>query len=548
MTKSYATLFLCFLSFLLPVQQTSGQEALPDSYYRNSLTVLFVDNAGDRNWNTVREKIPEMQFSDKFDNHNLETLFLRRGLRVESEQTSEIAETFRNELIKEDIARRVIAKWYNRQEDGSMDMELVHHRGRFAATDADFVVASSTTRGEAALQDLGNKLVNKSFVLILDLRNIISMDITGNEELKGWNADVKGYLYRIDFNDEVRHAFYETWIYDDDSTQEKERKRAAFMEIDIPLNFVSNVSASISSTQTRRFGTKSQEELLVEMLDKSLDEVIYNLEREVDDFMVVTPLYGRRPLRAKIGLKEGLRTDIRFFVYEHVYNQRSNSVRAVRRGVVRAGAQSDIHDNRHEAYGDMGTSKFYQVSGRRLREGYTLLQKNDLGMEILLGGAFGEIGGGYARFDLRTGRLTGVKALFVYVEGGIDGGDYGGPFLFNFGEEYEEYFTFLRFGGGIAKGFHPTRNTEFRPYVGIGFESASSDSYIEENELSAYYFKLGANLALNVAHNFQIVVGAGSYSFVTEAEDENENVYGDWSDVFQGRSGASVLAGVKIMF
>ncbi len=543
MTKVYTSLFFGFFSFLWIVQQSFGQEsALPDAYYRNSLTVIFVDNTGERHWPAVRQRIPEINFSDKFDNHNLETLFLSRGLRIETGQSAEI---ILNQLIREDIARKVIAKWYNRKEDGSMNMELVHQRGRFAATDADFLVASSTRRGDAALEDLGNKLVNKSFVLILDLRNIISMETSGNNELRGWTADVKGYLYRIDFNDEVRHAFYETWIYDDDSQKETERKRAAFMELDVPLNYVTNVSASITSTQTRRFGTRSQEELLVEMLDKSIDEVIYNLEREIDEFMVVTPLYERRPLRAKIGLKEGLRTDNRFFVYEHVYSQRTNSVRTVRRGVIRAGSQSDIHDNRHEAYGDMGTSGFYQVSGRRLREGYTIVQKNDLGIELMLGGTFGDIGGGYARFDLRTGRFTGVKALFVYVEGGIDGGDFDIPLHDGSGDEF---FTFLRFGGGIAKGFHPTRNTELRPYVGVGLENASSDTHIEELELTAYYFKLGANLALNLTHNFQVVMGVGSYSFVSEAEDENENEYGQWSSVFPGRSGVSLLAGVKFMF
>ncbi|TVQ16306.1 MAG: hypothetical protein EA361_04325 [Bacteroidetes bacterium] len=545
MTKAFITFFLGLFSLLMYAQQQGNPTGIPDSYYRNSLTVLFVDNTGTNHWTTVREKIPQMKFSDKFDNHNLENLFLRQDFRIESESTSETAVTFHNELIREDIARRVIAKWYNRQQDGTMDMELVHQRGRFTATDADFFVASSTRRGDAALQDLGNRLVNRSFVLILDLRNIVSMDITGNEELRGWKADVKGYLYQIDFNDDVRLAFYETWIYEEDSPQEKERKRSAFMELDIPLNYVANAPATLANTQTRRFGTKSQEQLLVEMINSSLEEVIYKLEREVDEFMVVTPLYGRRPPRAKIGLKEGLRTDTRFFVFEHVYNQRTNSVRTVRRGVIRAGAQSDIHDNRHEAYGDMGTSKFYQVAGRRLQEGYTLMQKNDLGMEILLGGAFGEIGGGYARFDLRTGRLIGVKALFVYVEGGVDGGDYGVPLYGGFGIEN---FTFLRFGGGIAKGFHPTRNTEFRPYVGIGLENASSDTHTEDLELTAYYFKLGANMAFNLSHNFQFVVGLGSYSFITEAEDENETVYGDWSDVFPGRSGASVLAGVKFMF
>jgi hypothetical protein len=419
----------------------------------------------------------------------------------------------------------------------------VHQRGRFAATDADFVVAASTRRGDAALEDLGNRLVNKSYVLLLDVRNIISMDLTGNEELRGWTADVRGHLYQVDFNEEVRYAFYETWIYEDDSPEEKARKREAFNKLDIPLHYITSVNTNISSTQTRRFGTKSQDQLLVELMQKSMDEVLYNLERDVDEFKVVTPLYGRRPLRAKIGLKEGLRTDYRFFVYEHVYNRRTNAVAPVLRGVIRADKQSRIHDNRHEAFGDMGTSQFYQVAGRRLREGYTLVQRNDLGFEVTLGGTFGEIGGGYGRLDIRTGRFTGIRALFAYVEAGIDGKEYYSPYLWN-----PEVFTFIRLGGGIAKGFQFTRNIELRPYAGLGFESASSDTFAEDDELTAYYITIGANMALNLKHNFQMVLGLGSYGFITDAETENEVNYGPWDEFFPGRSGPSVLAGFKFMF
>jgi hypothetical protein len=273
-------------------------------------------------------------------------------------------------------------------------------------------------------------------------------------------------------------------------------------------------------------------------VQKVYDELIFNIETQVDDFRVTTALYARRPLRAKIGLKEGLKTDYRFFVYEYVYNSRTNSAEPVRRGVIRAAAQSKIHDNRHEAFGDMGTSQFYQVSGRRLHEGYTLVQKNDFGLEIALGAESGGVGGGYGRLDLRTGRFSGVKALFIYIEAGLDIDSWG-----------NEEFSMLRVGGGLAKGLQLTRNSELRPYIGIGVEAASNDNYEDDDALQAYYFRLGANLALNLTHNFQLLLGAGSYSFVTNAENESGNAPDEpWTYFFPERGGLSMLFGVKFMF
>ena len=540
---SFFVAILCYV--LVSVKLFSAE--LPESYTRNSVTVFFVDYPGANHWSRTREKIPNIEWSDKFDNHNLEILFLRPGFSRENLRIpADVEDAFLNDLKKLDVGRNVITQWYNRKADGTMDMELVHQRGRFAATDADYFAAASTTRGDAALQDMGNELVNKSFVLIIDLRNIRNMSETDDKDnLRGWTSQMSAHLYRVDFNEEIRNAFYETWLYEDDSPEVKRQKREAFESLEFPLEHVANVSlvlpSTINSTQTRRFGTKSDDQLLQELVQKAYDDAIFDLERRVEAFKVVTPLYGRRPLRAKIGLKEGLRTDFRFFVYEHVYNQRSNTVVPVRRGVIRARGSSRIHDNRHEAYGDMGTSDFYQVAGRRLEEGFTIVQRNDMGFEITLGGEAGGLAGFYSRLDYRTGRFTGIRSLFVYVDLGIDSGY--SPFISS------KNFTLLSISGGLAKGMQITRNIELRPYAGFGLESASNDDFSEEDAFSAYFVKPGVNLALNLTHNFQLIMGLSNYVFITDAVNEGGSVPSlPWDSIFSGRSGGSTMFGAKIMF
>jgi hypothetical protein len=172
----------------------------------------------------------------------------------------------------------------------------------------------------------------------------------------------------------------------------------------------------------------------------------------------------------------------------------------------------------------MGTSQFYQVAGRKLDAGFTLQQRNDFGIEVSLGPEIGSVGGIYARLDYRLGRYIGIKAIFVYGEGGFDT-------------------DFLRYGAGIAKGFQLMRNIELRPYIGAGVESTESNS----TSISSLYFRTGANLALNLKHNFQLIGGMGMYGFLGDATDSDGVVYGTWDDLYD-RSGPATLIGIKVMF
>jgi len=169
--RTLCTLILAFLSSgLLLAQDVLKTKEVPTTYDRSSLTVLFVDNASASHWSRVRSKIDSVRFSDKYDNNNINLLYLKAdGLNTSTANRQK-------ELIKEleslSIGRQIIAKWYNRKSDGTMDMELVHQRGRFSATDADFLKAQTSKRGNAMLEEFGNRLVNLSYVLIVDIQDI----------------------------------------------------------------------------------------------------------------------------------------------------------------------------------------------------------------------------------------------------------------------------------------------------------------------------------------------------------------------------------------
>ncbi len=489
----------------------------------------------------MKQKIDSIVFSDKYDNNNYGEKFIPAPF-ARGNVPSTVTETLLTEMTNRKVGKEVISKWYNRQPDGTMSLELIRQRGRFSATDADYIKAQTTKRGNAALEDFGNRLVNLSYVLIIDITKVQTMNETGmGDLLRGFQANVTGYLYKINFDQATKSAFYDTWIYDDDTEEVKAEKLKKFEELEIPISFITQKSTVVSASQPKSDGAKifmkvkSDDELLQDLAQKCYDEVIYQIERDVEEFKVKTAIYETRPIRAKIGLKEGLKTDFRFFVYEFVYNEKSGKPEPKQRGVIRAKGKSKIVDNRKAASGDMGTSQFYQVAGRKLEPGFILQQQNDLGIEALVGGEVGTASGLYVRADYRLGRFIGIRSFYAFGEVGIGSGDSDGTTS-----------AFLSYGGGLAKGFQLTRNVELRPYFSLGVEGTTNDDVYNGEAINTLYFSGGANLALNLKHNFQLVGGFGFNQFTDATDSDGNAIGGSWDDYFD-RSGPAILVGIKIM-
>ncbi len=534
-------------------QNISETKTIPSTYDRSSLTVLILDFGSENHFEGVKESFSKLAFGDKYYRNDIGISVLKPNF-TRAEFSVKPNELIANLLKEQRVAEQIIAHWYSMKDDGSMSLELVHERGMFNATDASYLQAQSTKRGNTALMDYGTRLINLSYILVLDYKDIKTMAEAKIKDMRGWKADVNGYLFKLDYNEEIQNAFYDSWIDETDAPEAKEEKKGKVQQITVPISFVTKVSQPTTSSQaegTTQLGKfvkqKSEKILLEELVQKSYDEVLYFLEKGYEEFRVKTTVYQVRPIRAKIGKKEGLKTDYRFFAYEYVYNEKKNTVEPKFRGVIRA--TSNIVDNRKVASGDMGTTKFYQTAGRRIRAGYLLQQRNDFGASLLVGYENGEVGGLYARVDLRLGRFIGMKATYLYGEIGLQSKEY---INVEWTDENSVYgsasgkATFLRYGAGIAKGFHFARNFELAPYVGAGLETAKYKD--EDEDLSSLYFRVGANLALNLKHNIQLVGGAGVYSFISKASYGDFELEESWTDLFENREGVSAMVGIRIQF
>lgn len=553
MKRTYFVLFLIILGVNSFAQNISETKTIPSTYDRSSLTVLILDFGSENHFEGVKESFSKLAFGDKYYRNDIGISVLKPNF-TRAEFSVKPNELIANLLKEQRVAEQIIALWYSMKDDGSMSLELVHERGMFNATDASYLQAQSTKRGNTALMDYGTRLINLSYILVLDYKDIKTMAEAKIKDMRGWKADVNGYLFKLDYNEEIQNAFYDNWIDETDAPEAKVDKKGKIQQISVPISFITKVSQPTTSSQaegTTQIGKfvkqKSEKILLEELVQKSYDEVLYFLEKGYEEFRVKTTVYQARPIRAKIGKKEGLKTDYRFFAYEYVYNEKKNTVEPKFRGVIRA--TSNIVDNRKVASGDMGTTKFYQTAGRRIRAGYLLQQRNDFGASLLVGYENGEVGGVYGRVDLRLGRFIGMKATYLYGEIGFQSKDYG---TISWTDENgvsgtaSESATFLRYGAGIAKGFHFARNFELAPYVGAGLETAKYKD--EDEDLSSLYFRVGANLALNLKHNIQLVGGAGVYSFISKASYGDFELEESWSDLFENREGVSAMVGIRIQF
>lgn len=482
------------------------------------------------------------------------------------------------ELVLRNVARQEVAAWYRREPDGSLSMDLIHRRGELNATDETFLMANATKRGMDELKDLGRKLISKTYVVALDYANI-SYTADVEADIHTQKATVNAMVFKLKFNSEVENSIYDAWVDEQDTPALRDEKSKRFDQIPFELEFVRQVGVNASATALitgkRRkddsglqalahiaLGVQSKEALLNEMLRKGYDNILNELEKKIAAFKVQAGVWELDPIRAKIGKKEGLKTDQRYYVLEYEQN-RKGELKAVRKAVVRV--DGGVADNRAMATGKSEASKFYQVAGRKVEKGMTLEQRNDAGISLLLG-----VGAPItsreeerqlqARVELLTNKVINLgvfPSLYVYAEGIWEESSYALNSSFsadyNLTNEDKKNYTFMRWGFGLGRGIYFWRNFSLSPYVGMGQENVSVGGDIS---LEALYYKAGANFTVNLYYPLQLVGGVsgwfyGAPTLTNDSGSESDgNAPSRYSDVFNARrsSSASGFVGIRFNF
>ena len=476
-------LFVLAAALLIAGTSLSAQEKIPSKvvtsdYNRNSLSMVAVQR-GDYTDSDVDRAVKSYSLSQKFDINNIKT----KTLRIRKSRSEAITQSEMNEAVAATpFAREILASIFNRDSQGNMDDKTVRYRGNYDAKDQDVINARASRVGTDALGDLGHALVNSSYIMLTDVYNIDSH--TDKQGQIHYTIHAQGSVYKIGLGENGLNDFYEQcWIYDDDTPEVRNQKNRAFQNLAIPMEPVAQVTA-LTTGKSVEAATES-----------AIASLINALENRIPEWAVAVGITATKPLRAKIGEKEGLKVNDRYRAYSYT-EDRSGRLKSVKRGYLRA---TKISSNTGMSIGATEPSEFYQISGlANIEEGWTIKQSNDFGvgvMPFVRVGGFCDLSGG---LDLDWLMKTTTHGSMSYLLGTI-----------GFDLRSQNY-SAISFGIGYAYGLHLTRFIEIAPYGIIGLDhlglsdddiSGSDSRFIRS---SALILEPGVRAALNVAYPLQV--------------------------------------------
>lgn len=392
--------FLCFvvLAFAFIDANAQTTETTPIvKYRRSSLYTLMLDDQTRPYANVIRASFEKGPIPDKFNDHNLGTRVLNAtNAKDETENITAFLEA-------NNVARDVVAKWFNRSEKGGFNMDLISKRGSYDAGALDIAKAKASQRGLDALADAGEELIKNTFVLVNDFNYISKEEVAqkvnkwldavasaagGSSDVealqqgvtfigKGYVVKSTAYLFRLKWDEETAAIFYNDY-WADDKTITPEKKKAFEDSKIFKLELVGsdNSWADVQSTSLTK---KTEEQLIEKATIKAIDAVIVKLQKNHDEFKTKTPLYSGEPITAKIGLKEGLSEKSKFEVLEQ-RQDKNGKTEYVEVGTIKVDTSYPIWDNRYGADEENPNSTvdktyFKKISGKEFYPGMLIVQK-----------------------------------------------------------------------------------------------------------------------------------------------------------------------------
>ncbi|MBO5249388.1 MAG: hypothetical protein J6B15_01425 [Muribaculaceae bacterium] len=398
--------FILTLSVLVFSAVTIGAkdpEVTELKYSRNSLYSILVSHTDQKFASEIQSQFLAIPTPEQYNNHDLSVKV------VSVNNNGKYTDAITRFVNQNQIGSRLIAKWFDRDIlTGECSMNLIKERGIYNASELDKELAKRSTRGIAMLEDAGEELIGKTFLLVNEIKyidkgkrsrlfgNIIQVvgavaevatgvqglsdlgesvgDLTAS--LKGFKVKIHTRLYQLVWDEETANTFY-TLYY---SSKPDEEKRKAFEQNrdKFKMKFVGEVESDGSTTSF--MGINEDEPLLMvrKACQRAIDDNIADLQKEYDQFRIKAPIVSVEPtIQVQIGLKEGITKDSKFEVLEA--QEKDGRVEYKRVGIIKP-VPSKIWDNRYMAseegaYGaDFGATTFKKESGKDFYPGLLVRQ------------------------------------------------------------------------------------------------------------------------------------------------------------------------------
>jgi hypothetical protein len=484
------------------------------SYDRAGLTVLLTDNSP----SVLKSRVSSIDLGDGYDLNRVPLSNVSGGSKAT------IASSLR--------AKKVAAASLN----DLRDIDELISRVEYNLNDAVVSRLKKTVRGVSTARDEAwiETIVRNNYVLVLEVREVLSIDeFYDRQELgstvaavlsgggaatikrsnEGYFAKVTAHVFHIQLDEAAYARFWEYW--------ENDSKHRAY---DYPIQHVLSETVWVDGTQSKSAGDYSDLNQL--LLDKGTQRLLNHLGKDYFPLAQKVPISNTRPIRAKIGEKEGVYPNQRFFVYE-LQEKKSGEVQLKRKGVVRA---RKVVNNRYVATGSSASSSFYQVNYGKVKGGMYLVANEDKGVVLTLGASeypYREYKGTIG-FDLaRRFSLSNLYNWRLYLALGYapDFED-ANPFFDDYAAENGSSFLDARrmssfnYGVGLEKDLYILPMIQLTPFLSLHQEFMSYkdrstvDQMIGNGELLRGYgtfwnFQFGLRLPVNLTHNVKLVPTLG---------------------------------------
>jgi hypothetical protein len=601
---------------------SSAQSNMGSTFYRPSVSIVY-SALGTKNENTIFQKMDELGVPSRFDyikiEHNkiqykhpvppelpedinpLELKSVMSEYRVQKKKYEEQLELLTKTSLKE-AARDIVAGFWGRDNNGNFNFDGVLEKAKYSATDSEANISGLSSDKGKIYTDIADSLLKRKYVFIYEITNVKTYEEHYNQldasakrtaakngtefkaverKQEGWLVDYDAFIYKLDWNDSVNAVFYdELWL---DSSVESDRAERInkFNNFEFPLKRVYSLSsvATVGQSNDPEYyekplapKRKKMNELLDKIPNRILSGSFESVMTGIDDFKLRAPLTDAYPNLVKLGVKEGLNFDQRFFVYRQELKKDKTIKKRI--GVLRV---ADIADNSGVATGESDASKLRQQGGKRLYGGDLVESAEDFGLSVYLGYTANDAlaGGGTFGLDYRLSDLYNKKFMRgLYLNAFIN-------YNLSKNERFfaDDVVNTLFFGQnrvdmesisgslGISRETYLTKrgNIYVMPEFGAGailltassesdndpiFESVSGMSLFAYGALSiGYHFSPSVSLYIKPMFNSRL--GFDVWTSEPEYDDTNEaiglfdlNNQGSWA--LANSTGIPVFAGIRI--
>lgn len=470
--RKFSFHFLIFLTFHFSSisQNISDLPIDNSSYERTTIKFYVIGNQNKDIYNQISEYIKTQKENRKFDFFIADNPFINITL---SENYKNIPTQIENELFRQKKANDFIKDWYYDTTSRQYSMERIKEKALLSATDNEKIIAFNQKRGINIIQDQGENLINRSYIIVLDFNNI------GYKDIYTTRSILNSYVFKINWDGENIARFYtQGW------------NNLSYLDsIQIPIKYITQ-----TFSQTTKTGDFNIE--FTKLVDKALKEAAV----DYPDFRIKASIFSESPLKVKLGKVDGLKIDQRFYAYKRVLT-RKNKIKFRRVGILRA--SNSINDS---------ISKLYIESGKSAKLGMLVEQRNDYGFGFSGGFGVRALPGPIFKLDYNLSKITKISRLKICAE--IQFGTQN-IYLGNGTLPIDVNSTNSHLS--IAKEFNITKNIHFEPFVGFMFEKVSAVLNLEEikklqrnnpdlkyniENLALYS---GAKFPINIIGNLQLV-------------------------------------------